>query len=157
MSRERISKSSFNVLGTKSVSGRKFATVHRKRFPLARLVFLYHKGYFPENEVDHINQDFTDDRIENLREVSRQCNLRNSKRFSNNKSGVKGVCYDNSRKKWLSSIKVDGIQNHLGRYIDFIDAVFARYSAEICLNWNNCCTNSSSYLYLMKQKLIRST
>lgn len=49
---------------------------------------------------------------------------------SNNTSGVKGVCFVKSRKKWLASISIEGKQIQLGRFDKFEDAVEARKKAE---------------------------
>lgn len=42
-----------------------------------------------------------------------------------NTSGYRGVCYDKSRKKWISQIMDNTITHHLGRYEKLIDAVNA--------------------------------
>jgi hypothetical protein len=68
---------------------------------------------FPNARVDHKNGRGTDCRRDNLRWVSHQGNLRNSKHPSNNTSGFKGV----SRRKngkWRAYITVDDKQINLG-------------------------------------------
>ena len=56
-----------------------------KRYYLAhRIAWLYVHGYLPENDVDHINRNPSDNRIVNLREVSQQCNSRNTDNRKNN-------------------------------------------------------------------------
>jgi len=47
--------------------------VHR----VHRLVWLFHYGDWPKGEIDHINRDRTDNRIANLRDVSRAVNCGN--------------------------------------------------------------------------------
>ena len=60
-----------------------------------RLVWRYVYGYFPEGEgkpfIDHIDGDKVNNRVENLREVSRFENNRNARIRSDNKSGTHGV------------------------------------------------------------------
>tara|TARA_R110000787_G_C13100096_1_gene412403 strand:- start:60 stop:512 length:453 start_codon:yes stop_codon:yes gene_type:complete len=61
----------------------------------------------PENkpEVDHINRERTDNRLENLRWVDRTENNKNRgihKKYSTNKSGHKFIHWNNSRKRWRS-------------------------------------------------------
>ena len=51
-------------------------TLQGKKFLEHRLIFFLLKGYWPKF-VDHINQDKTDNRIENLREVTPQQNSLN--------------------------------------------------------------------------------
>ena len=49
---------------------------------------------------------------------------------SNNKSGVPGVFYDNSKEKWRAEIMFQGKRKSLGRFSSFQDAVKARKIAE---------------------------
>jgi hypothetical protein len=47
------------------------------RYPRSYIVFALHHGRFPSPEIDHINRNQSDDRIENLREATRSENLKN--------------------------------------------------------------------------------
>lgn len=47
-----------------------------------------------------------------------------------NKSGVKGVCWDKNRKKWIAQIRFQGKNYSLGRYNKIEDAAAARKEAE---------------------------
>lgn len=49
---------------------------------------------------------------------------------TNNKSGVKGVSWDSTRKMWEVYIGLHGKRIHLGRYVDFTEAVKVRKQAE---------------------------
>lgn len=113
-----------------------------------RLIFLYHHGYLPENQIDHINRIRDDNRIENLREVSRSCNMRNSKLSVRNTSRVKGVYYARATEKWYAQIYVNNKLRHLGLYPDLIEAACARLAAEQCLDWQACDSNSPAYKYI---------
>lgn len=89
----RVAKSNTkvgDVAGNLRGDGYLQVTIDRQGYLLHRTVFLYHHGYLPENDLDHIDQDRTNNRIENLREVSRACNLRNTSNRCTNTSGVKG-------------------------------------------------------------------
>ena len=83
-----------------------------------RLVFLYHHGYLP-HKIDHIDNDPTNNKIENLRPVTTSENGYNSKLKSTNTSGVKGVTWDKNKKSWLTRINVGTKCLHLGRFKDF--------------------------------------
>lgn len=55
--------------------------------------------------------------------------IASKKTSTRNKSGVKGVCFDKSRKKWLAYICLDGKQKMLGRFASKDDAIYAREQA----------------------------
>ena len=82
-----------------------------KTYKAHRLVWLIEKGVWPE-ELDHINGVRTDNRIENLREVSRKENLRNQKTRCTSSSGdyaynylrATGVDHDTALKVGLNQV-----------------------------------------------------
>ena len=80
-----------------------------------RVVFAIHHGYFPD-EVDHINGNKLDNRIENLREVSRTQNRMNAGKMRSNKSGCKNV-YPH-KDKWGVALRVNKEHVYLGLYDD---------------------------------------
>ncbi len=91
-----------------------------------RLVWLWHYGSLPR-QLDHINRDRQDNRIENLREASYTINNRNRAKFRNNTSGRTGVIRDkNCKSRWVARLCNDVI----GRYDTFEEAVTAREKAE---------------------------
>lgn len=48
----------------------------------------------------------------------------------NNKSGIKGVCFDKSRNKWLATFQYQGKHYNLGRYNTITEAEKARKKFE---------------------------
>lgn len=70
-----------------------------------RLVFFIHHGYMPK-EIDHINGNRSDNRIENLREATHSQNICNIKKPKNNTIGCKNV--EKHRSKYRVSIQVNG-------------------------------------------------
>lgn len=81
-----------------------------------RLAWLYMHGQWPENEIDHINGETSDNRISNLRQATRSQNMQNEKvaRKSNKSCGLLGV--SKNGRGWKAEIKVDGKKLHLGSY-----------------------------------------
>lgn len=63
--------------GTIVGSGYMHVTIKSHPVSIHRLIWAYVHGYWPTNDIDHINGVRTDNRIVNLREVSRAVNLRN--------------------------------------------------------------------------------
>lgn len=96
-----------------------------------RIAWLHYYGSWPNDQIDHIDGDRANNRISNLRAVSQAENNRNMKRFCTNTSGLVGVCWDESRGKWMARITVGSKYKHLGRFDDFNDAAKARKAAEI--------------------------
>jgi len=101
------------------------------RYKAHRLAWIYVYGEFPNGEIDHINGARTDNRICNLRSVTRTENARNSSLPSNNTSGVIGLSWSKARRKWEAKIKVNQKTIHLGRFADKQDAINARQAANI--------------------------
>lgn len=94
---------------------RVYVRLHRKLYLRSRIVFLLHYGWLPD-QVDHIDGNRANDRIENLRAATAGENQRNKRRQSNNTSGVKNVrC---KAKKWVVELKVNGAPRYFGRYDD---------------------------------------
>lgn len=94
-----------------------------------RLIWRMVKGYWPV-EIDHRDRNRSNNRWENLREVTRSLNQINRALQSNNTSGHKGVVWHKARGKWWASIKRDGHLSSLGYYDNLEDAVAARKRAE---------------------------
>lgn len=105
--------------------------IFRKGFLAHRVSWALFHGCWSDVYIDHINGDPFDNRIENLREVNNQENLRNSGLYSTNKSGVTGVSFSTDRRKWIADIRVDNKTIPLGRFSSFKDAVCARKQAEL--------------------------
>lgn len=81
--------------------------------------------------VDHINHVKHDNRKENLRTCTPRENMMNSSLAKNNTSGVTGVHWHKTAKKWITNISVDHKLIHLGYFTVFEEAVRVRMLAEI--------------------------
>ena len=92
-----------------------------------RLVWLLHHGHWPDQDIDHINGDGLDNRIENLRVVGHAINAKNRKIYKNNSTGVPGVFPVGNR--WRVLVRSGGKLNHVGYFDSFEDAVQARLKA----------------------------
>lgn len=73
--------------------------------------------------IDHINRDRTDDRIENLRWATpAEQNQNQVYMVRTNRSGIRGVHWNQQSGKWQALIQVDGTKLHLGYFDDIHDA-----------------------------------
>ena len=79
-----------------------------------RVVWYLHHGAWPKGEIDHINGNKQDNRIENLRDVPKSDNLLNSYKHRAGKLG--GCSYDKRRGTWKSKIVLHGVEYYLGSY-----------------------------------------
>lgn len=102
-----------------------------------RIAMLLAYGFYGgELEVDHINHVRDDNRLSNLRFVTRSDNCRNKSRSSNNTSGVMGVYYERAKRKYRAQIKVDRVNIYLGRFVTLEEAIEVRKAAELKYKFN---------------------
>ena len=81
-----------------------------------RIAWFLHYGVWPVGQIDHINGDKSDNRINNLRVASNQENSRNKVSRPNSSSKYKGVSWHKVVKKWRASF-MDGYKSiYLGCY-----------------------------------------
>jgi len=101
-----------------------FVNIDRKPKRIHRLIFLYHHGYLPEC-IDHINGIRHDNRIENLRAVTKEQNCLNRAKSRNNKSGFKNVSWSKPMNKWAVQMTVNKKYQNIGYYedVEFADLV----------------------------------
>ncbi len=148
ISQGRISLKSGRIAGYQDTYGYRQIHIRGTLYQEHRLVWLYVYGYTPENSIDHINRNPSDNRVKNLREVSSQCNLRNQGNPKNNTSGVTGVSWQTAGGRWIAQITVMNKNKNIGRYTDFSEAVCARLAGEQCLDWANCDSSSPAFQYV---------
>jgi hypothetical protein len=80
--------------------------------------------------IDHINGNITDNRPNNLREVSHHENTKNMTLHRNSTTGVAGVSYSTKHHKFVAYITHNRKRIHLGHYSTIEEASAARKAAE---------------------------
>jgi hypothetical protein len=90
-----------------------------------RIAWACHYGEWPTNEIDHVNGDRTDNRIENLRSCDRSENARNCAIRKDNTSGHVGVHFNKLHGTWNAT----SCGRHIGSYSTKEEAVAARKAA----------------------------
>lgn len=100
-----------------------------RRYYAHRLAWLYVYGVWPEAVIDHINGCTSDNRIENLRDVSQRSNNENH-RCSSSKAAVPllGVSLNRKTGRYVAQIRIQGRQTGLG-YFDTAEQAHAAYIA----------------------------
>lgn len=96
-----------------------------------RVIWVLCKGEWPSGQIDHIDGNGLNNAIKNLRDVSHAENQRNQRLHKKNKSGFRGVHYENRSGKWVAMIWVGKKRKSLGRFHSAALAAEARRAAEI--------------------------
>lgn len=105
--------------------------VFSRAFYAHQIVMALHGNDFQGKEIDHIDGNGLNNRIENLRFVSRLDNAKNHRRQKSNSSGVTGVGFHSRDLVWTARGHANGKVIHLGSFKKKSLAVAARKSWEI--------------------------
>ena len=86
-----------------------------KAYVNSRLVWAYVHGRWPDGNIDHIDGNKSNNRIENLRDVSQQINCENRQGANiNNQAGYLGVSWSAQKQRWKATISLNRVYRHLG-------------------------------------------
>ena len=110
--------------------GYRITYINGKKYRNHRLAYLIVEGKWPEEFIDHVNGNRSDNSWSNIRGVTHLENCKNLKKSANNSSGVNGVCWDSVHNKWRAygHVTTNGKEKHinLGRFLNIRDAESAR-------------------------------
>ena len=109
MLRSWNSRHAGNEAGWYGDSGYKMVTIHGRDIYFHRVAFAIATGEWPSGEIDHINRVKDDNRIDNLRVVTRQENMKNFPERVG-KSGVSGIQVQNGGKFCVRIKDRDGVR-----------------------------------------------
>jgi hypothetical protein len=99
--------------------------IDRRLYLAHVLAMLWINGTWPSEDVDHINGIRSDNRLTNLRTATTAQNVFNQGMRSDNKSGMKGVCWLKKNRKWRAQIQANGRKYHVGLFDSVQDAARA--------------------------------
>lgn len=97
-------------------------------FKLHQLIYLYFYGYIP-NVIDHRDNDRTNNKIENLREVTQAQNCLNRKVSKSSVTGIKNLYFSKKCGRWFVQMMVGNARKIIGRFEDFELAEFVALEA----------------------------
>lgn len=117
--------------GTLSANRYRYILAMGKKITEHRIAWYLYHGEWPDGQIDHINGIRDDNRIENLRDVSRQQNGMNQKLPTRSSSGIMGVYYRPDRNKYVANIMFKGKSYNLGHFTDKFEAARARALANL--------------------------
>jgi hypothetical protein len=113
-----------SVTGVPRPDGYIQVMIEGKIYLAHRLAWLYVHGEFPKDQIDHINHDRSDNRIENLRSVTYKENNQNRSKC-NGTSKFVGIYWNKLENKWRSQISCNSTRQIIGSFHDEIEAALA--------------------------------
>lgn len=105
-----------DVAGNANWRGYVSIWIANKRYYAHRLAWAFCNGSWPIGDIDHINEDKSDNRIVNLRVASRSENMFNRGCNKNNTSGMKGVVFCKTTNRWRAQMMVNRKSVNIGRF-----------------------------------------
>lgn len=104
--------------GSGHLTGYRLIGVLGKKMPAHRVAWAYAHGEWPDMCIDHINGVKDDNRLENLRHVSRRMNTQNRRNALKGKAGTDlvGVYWHPPSKRWVARIMTNRHGIHLGMF-----------------------------------------
>lgn len=97
-----------------------------------RIIWEMFKGPIPNGaQIDHVDGDRSNNRIENLRLADSKQNAWNRGLSKANTSGFKGVSFEKKTGKWIAQIRTNGIAGKIGRFNTKEEAAEAYRKADI--------------------------
>lgn len=99
-------------------------------YPVHRVVYAMFHGDSLDMEIDHIDGDRSNNKIENLRLANRSQNTINTRNNAINTTGVVGVYWHKRDGRWTAFIRKNDRSLHLGNFGHIFEAAAARKSAE---------------------------
>ena len=97
------------------IVGYQFVDVKRQKYAVHRIAFYMQHGWVPD-EIDHINGNGMDNRIQNLRPATTAQNAQNRSLLITNTTGYKGVRTHKRSNRCQAQMKINGKQRHLGTF-----------------------------------------
>lgn len=123
-------KYSGKIAGTKKKdSGYIIISVFKNLVRAHHLAWIIQYGTKPTGEIDHINGNRDDNRILNLRDITKAENAKNKCLSKRNKTGFHGISLHKNGKYRVKAMALN-TQKHLGYFKDINDAVLARKEFE---------------------------
>ena len=104
-----------NKAGSLYDTGYLMVGIKGKYYANHRIIFMMHNEYLPI-EVDHIDGNKLNNKIENLRPATVSQNACNRKLIKTNTSGIKNVSWSKTRNKWVVKIDYNGNKNYIGAF-----------------------------------------
>ncbi len=90
--------------------------IFNKFYPSHRIIWLWHYGKWPDHQIDHLDGNPANNKIDNLADKTNAENGKNRKMHAKNISGYPGVSWCTREQKWKASVNIQGKPKHLGYF-----------------------------------------
>jgi hypothetical protein len=98
----------------RKLDGYRHITISDSKYFAHRLIWVWYYGVWPQSAVDHIDNNKSNNSVDNLRLATHSQNQCNAFKPKNNTSGVKGV--SKAGNKWKAEIMIDKKSLYLGTF-----------------------------------------
>ena len=105
-----------SIAGCVTPTGYRYIQLEGIKYPAHHIVWLIEKGSLPQKVLDHIDGNRLNNHITNLREATVKQNCENRKAQRNNKTGYKGVSFNNRLQKYVAQIQHNYQPIYIGIY-----------------------------------------
>lgn len=127
----KITLSNRKPKGTEAFAGRgshgyRHGGIYGGKYLAHRVIWAMEHGAWPKFTVDHVNGNKEDNRLCNLREATWSENNCNTGPRRRNKTGMKGVCFDTRKGKFLAQVAIQRRNYHIG-YFNTAESAHAAY------------------------------
>lgn len=125
-------KNAGRVAGADRGGGYRVVIIFRERYYAHRLIhWMLHGEDLAGMHIDHARGLSEGNTDKNLRAATPSQNLANRQRLNrNNTSGVAGVWWHTTGRRWVADIKVNSRKIRIGMFTTLADAAAARHAAE---------------------------
>ena len=106
------------IIGAASILSSNYISIYLRGIKLRghTVAWVLQHGKYPDECIDHINGNRSDNRMCNLRSVSHAENMKNKKKYKNNSTGVSGVYFEKESSRYRARIGHGKNTIYVGRF-----------------------------------------
>lgn len=135
------------TIASKPKNGYQVLKIDGTAYQAHRCAWLYVHGCWPMNEIDHINGHRGDNRLSNLRDVTKVLNQQNvAAPRIDNAAGLRGVFKHKDCARWVAQIMVNKRQKYLGLFATPEEASAAYQAAKAAMHPHCARTDTKALL-----------
>ena len=122
--------------GSQTETGYRTLYFKGKKYQEHHVIWCIVHGQFPTMQIDHIDQDRSNNAINNLREVSQSENSRNRARARRTRLGEVGIWWCRRRRKYVAEITLNRKKVYQKTFDDIDDAIRERKAKALELGFH---------------------